>query len=51
MKIANKNSIVVSNIADCALIALLKIVIKLNTEESVLRYRNDPDINRQFLMQ
>lgn len=49
-RITNKSSVILNNIADCALIALIKILIKLNTEESTLRYRNDPDIQRQFIM-
>jgi len=49
-RIANKKSYFVNNLADCALIALIKIIIKLNSEESVLRYRFDPDIQRQYLL-
>jgi len=41
---ANAKSRLVNNTADLALIAILKIVIKLHSEDNILRYSQDPEI-------
>ena len=43
MKVKN-NSQIVNNTADLALIAIIKIVIKLQSEDNILRYSQDPKI-------
>ena len=39
------DSYIVNNMADCSLIAILKIICKINREPSILAYRKDEAIN------
>mmetsp|Transcript_37757 Transcript_37757/g.57811 ORF Transcript_37757/g.57811 Transcript_37757/m.57811 type:complete len:143 (-) Transcript_37757:606-1034(-) len=43
-KIISKRSYILNNIADCSVISVLKIIIKLNCEESIIKYRYDKQI-------
>lgn len=45
-RIINKQSYITNNLADCALISLLKMLIKLYSEDCILRYRTEPQIQR-----
>lgn len=45
-KLVNHDSYLVRNTADLALITIVKILIKLKSEESIIRYSRDKDILR-----
>jgi len=42
LKVIDKKSSVVNNIADCSLIAIIKIIIKLYSEDCITKYRTHP---------
>lgn len=43
-RIKHKKSFVINSLADFSLIAILKIILRLNSEESIIKYRNDQQI-------
>ena len=41
LKINAKNKFAVNFLADCSLLSIIKIIIKLNSEECIMKYRDD----------
>ena len=44
LKINDKNRFAVNSLADCSLLAIIKIIVKINSEECIMKYRDDKQI-------